>query len=283
MDQIRLDIAVHAKTPSLSRSFAHKLIKESKVKVNNEIVTQPSHKIKDTDKILIDYKQEKTPKISLPIIYEDEDCLVINKPTGILSHSKGGFNPEPTVATWLQPLTKGFNDDSGRTGIVHRLDRATSGVMICAKNPAAHEWLQNQFALRKVIKTYFALVEGSMSPDRAMIDIPIERNPKSPQRFRVNHTGKPAQTAYKVINEFTHGGKLFSLLELSPKTGRTHQLRVHLNYLKKPIIGDTFYNGSQADRLYLHAGKLDILLPSNQRQAFEAELPPNFSEPKVNE
>ncbi|MBW3569384.1 RluA family pseudouridine synthase [Candidatus Parcubacteria bacterium] len=295
-DCIRLDMAVHAKTPSLSRSFAQKLIKEGKVAVNEETVLYPSHKVNPDDKITVDYRQEKIPKINLPVIHEDGECVVIDKPAGILSHSKGGFNPEPTVATWLQKrletrdqrlekntLNSKFQSQVSREGIVHRLDRATSGVMICAKNPQAHIWLQKQFSTKKVIKTYFALVEGEMNPSQALIDLPIERNPKSPQRFKVNHTGKTAQTEYRTVKRFTYGGREFSLLELSPKTGRTHQLRVHLNYLKKPILGDTFYDGRSADRLYLHAAKLEITLPNKKRQTFVSKLPDNFLRPKVND
>lgn len=284
---MRLDAAVHARTPSLSRSFAHKLIKDGKVAINQQVITQPSYKVGEKDKIIVDYQQVKIPKISLEIIYQDDDCVVINKPDGLLSHSKGGYNPEPTVATWL---TNEYYDTlsrfprtvlGDRGGIVHRLDRATSGVMICAKTPDAFEWLQKQFSSRKVIKTYYALVEGVVEPRAAIIDAPIERNPKSPQRFHVNHTGKTAQTTYKVMKHFRRDDRDYSLIELTPKTGRTHQLRVHLNYLKKPILGDTFYDGAKADRLYLHAAKLEITLPNKQRQIFESTLPPDFLKPKA--
>lgn len=278
-DKIRLDIAVQARTPSLSRAFAEKLIKQGKVTVDKEVVTKTSYKVEPEQKIIVDYQEQEIPKIDIPIIYEDNDCVVVDKPIGLLTHSKGSFNPEPTVASWLGDRTKNFNDE--RNGIVHRLDRATSGVMICAKNPKALEWLQKQFSSRKVIKTYYAVIAGGIEPKMATIDLPIERNPKTPQKFRVNIKGKPAQTVYKTIKTFQYQGKLFSLIELLPKTGRTHQLRVHLNYLKKPIVGDKFYDGLMADRLYLHAHKLEILLLNKQKLVFDSAMPKNFLKPRL--
>src|SRR5690606_15653822 len=140
--------------------------------------------------------------IDIPVIYEDDDCVVICKPLGILTHSKGMYNPEATVATWLskRPQFNLVNDEVNmRSGIVHRLDRATSGVMICAKNQEALTHLQKQFQHRKAKKTYTARITGGISPERALIDLPIERNPKMPQRFRVGQNGKSSQTMYEVI------------------------------------------------------------------------------------
>jgi RluA family pseudouridine synthase len=187
-----------------------------------------------------------------------------------LTHSKGAFNPEPTVASWLGSRLSGMNGE--RAGIVHRLDRATSGVMICAKTPEALSWLQKQFSMRKVKKTYVAVVEGDLALPEAIIDMPIERNPKKPQTFRVGSNGKPAVTAYKVLQTST--GR--SLIELRPTTGRTHQLRVHLAHIKHPVVGDTFYRGVNADRLLLHALSLEITLPNRQRKIFTAPLPAEF-------
>jgi 23S rRNA pseudouridine1911/1915/1917 synthase len=161
-----------------------------------------------------------------------------------------------------------------RAGIVHRLDRATSGVMICAKTPEATAWLQKQFSPRKVTKHYVAIVEGTIEPEEAIIDIPIGRNPKEPSTFRADINGKPATTHYKVLK--THNNH--SLIGLKPETGRTHQLRVHLNYLNHPIVGDTLYGGAKADRMYLHAQSLDIVLPSKELQHFEAPLPKIFND-----
>ena len=158
---------------------------------------------------------------------------------------------------------------------MHRLDRATSGVIICAKNQAALSFLQKQFSQRKAKKTYMAIVAGHMNPQAAVIDMPIERNPKAPATFRVGPNGKPSTTLYTVVAETP----AYSLVELKPTTGRTHQLRVHLAEQKHPIIGDPLYGtGTFGERLYLHALSLEITLPNRERRTFEAPLPPEFAQ-----
>jgi RluA family pseudouridine synthase len=185
-------------------------------------------------------------------------------------HSKGAFNPEATVATFLQ---KYITDMEGeRAGIVHRLDRATSGVIICAKTQDALSWLQKQFSQRKVKKTYMAIAMGGFQQKHAIIDMPIERNPKKPQTFRTGVNGKPAITEYEVVDS----NKDMNLIKLSPQTGRTHQLRVHLSQLGHPILGDKFYGGPPAKRLFLHAQQLEITLPSRERKVFSSPLPQIF-------
>ncbi|MEK7600025.1 MAG: RluA family pseudouridine synthase [Patescibacteria group bacterium] len=271
----RLDQYVVRHNPSVSRSFAVRMIEDGDVVVNGEPQTKAGYKVRETDKIKIDFDESKTivfPEIELPIIYEDNDCVVINKPVGLLTHSKGAFNPEATVSTWLRSRMKA--PEGQRAGIVHRLDRATSGVMICAKTPEALSWLQKQFSQRKVKKSYYAVVEGVMKQPEAIIDMPIERNPKKPQTFRVGSNGKSALTHYKVIKTSDR----YSLLDLKPTTGRTHQLRVHLEHLGHPIVGDTFYGGSKAERLFLHAASLEITTPSRERKVFEVPIPKDFGE-----
>lgn len=271
----RLDQAVIRQVPSLSRTAAVVLIEAGKATVNGSAVRKPGYKLKAGDITHVDFDPAEAPKppaIELPIIYEDKSCVVLNKPVGLLTHSKGAFNPEATVATWLAARTKGVSGE--RAGIVHRLDRATSGVMICAKTPEALSWLQKQFAERKTKKTYLAVVEGIPSPVKAVIDMPIERNPKKPQTFRVGINGKPSVTAYNVVK----AGKSVALVELSPTTGRTHQLRVHLRHVGHPIVGDMLYGGPVAERLFLHAEKLEITLPSKTRKIFEAPVPADFAE-----
>ncbi len=135
-------------------------------------------------------------------------------------------------------------------------------------------WLQKQFSERKVQKTYIAIVAGSPEPAQAVVDMPIERNPNRPQTFRVGPNGKPAVTEYHVVQESDQ----YSMLELKPLTGRTHQLRVHLKQLGHPIIGDTLYEGQPSDRLYLHAKSLEISLPNNTREVFSSPLPNEFAE-----
>lgn len=271
----RLDQRVVEQIPTLTRSYAAKLIEDGKVKVNGGIVTKAGYKMRDGDVVDVDHDEDlfkQIPAIELPVLYEDEDCVVIEKPVGLLSHSKGAFNPEPTVATWLRGRLRSMEGE--RAGIVHRLDRATSGVMICAKTPEAHSWLQKQFSQRKVKKTYSAVVGGHLHNPRAIIDMPLERNPKKPQTFRVGVNGKSAVTAYEVVATSSK----HSLLELKPETGRTHQLRVHLSHLGHAIVGDILYGGEPADRLYLHAHQLEITLPNRERKVFISEIPASFGE-----
>lgn len=271
----RLDQYVAEALPLISRSSASKLITNGKVTINNEVHLKPGHKISIDDRIAIDYDSQSAiniPKIDIPIIYEDDSCVVINKPLGVLSHSKSDFSNEATVASWVMERTASMTGD--RAGIVHRLDRATSGIMICAKNPQALSWLQKQFSTRKVKKTYIAIVSGVMNLPEAIIDMPIERNPKKPQTFKVGVNGKISTTYYKVIKN----NLLYSLLELKPTTGRTHQLRVHLANLGHPILGDDFYGGQEAGRLFLHALSLEITLPNRNRIILQTDLPKEFNE-----
>jgi 23S rRNA pseudouridine1911/1915/1917 synthase len=269
---VRLDVFLTDKLPDYSRAYLKKMIAED-VLVNEKQV-KAGFKVRLADKVTIEIEKERsnTPKeIDIPIIYEDDDCLVINKPIGVLSHSKGNFNDEATVETFIMNKVSGFS--GGRAGIVHRLDRATSGVMICAKNPESLKWLQKQFSTRKVKKTYIAIINGHLPNDEAIIDMPIGRNPKAPATFRVSSNGKNAITGYKVIKSSSN----YSLLSLEPKTGRTHQLRVHLSHLGHPIVGDIFYKGKPADRLFLHAYSLEIKLLDNEMHKFEVKMPLEFS------
>lgn len=212
---------------------------------------------------------------SLPVIYEDDDVIVINKPSGVLTHAKGAESQEFTVAEFVRPKTTD-GVDTNRPGIVHRLDRGTSGVIIAAKNTEAKRWLQGQFSKRNVKKTYLALVRGHLRNPEAILRLPIERNPKKPQTFRVGANGKPAETAYTVTKSY----KDFDLVELKPHTGRTHQLRVHLEYLGHPIVGDHVYGqeSKQLGRMFLHAHQLELTLPSRERKVFTAPLPPELED-----
>ena len=274
IDAPRLDVFVLMHIPELSRAFVQKLCDQGKITVNGA-AGKAGYKLRDNDQVAVDYNMQelaRIPDINLPVLYEDDDCLVINKPTGVLTHSKGAFNPEATVATFLRSRLQGMEGE--RAGIVHRLDRATSGVIICAKNQAALSFLQKQFSERKVKKTYMAVIAGALTPETAVIDMPIERNPKAPATFRVGPNGKHAITQYQTIRS----NGIYSLLELKPETGRTHQLRVHLAYQGHQIVGDVLYNGEPASRLFLHALSLEITLPNRERHSFEAPLPPEFEE-----
>jgi 23S rRNA pseudouridine1911/1915/1917 synthase len=271
----RLDVFVVTAMPRLSRAFVHKLCGQGKVHVGGE-PAKPGYKIRYGDVIEVDYdiaELDVIPSIDLPVIYEDDDCVVINKPAGVLTHTQGAFNPEPTVASFLRDKVADMEGE--RAGIVHRLDRATSGVIIGAKNTKALSALQKQFAQRKTKKTYRAIVKGHLAQEEAIIDMPIERNPRAPATFRVGANGKSAATHYKVLQT----SPTASLIELTPETGRTHQLRVHLAHIGHPIIGDPLYgSGQHGDRLYLHALSLELTLPNRERKTFTAPLPPEFEE-----
>ncbi len=276
-ESMRLDQFVVRERPRLSRAFAAKLIDQGKVTVNGA-PNKAGYKIREGDAIVIDYDEkelDEIPTIDLPILYEDDDCVVINKPVGVLSHAQGNLSGEATVATFLRErLAADLNHaDNARAGVVHRLDRATSGVMIGAKNQHALSWLQKQFAQRRVKKTYVAIVRGHLEPEEAIIDMPIERNPKAPATFRVGINGKSATTHYKVLET----SEKYSLVELKPTTGRTHQLRVHLAQAGHAIVGDPLYgDGKFGDRLFLHALSLEITLPNRERKVFLAPLPKEF-------
>lgn len=276
-DSLRLDRQIHLRYPSLSRSTIQKLIKSGQVFVNGVVELHSSRPTSDDERLEVQIQQleYETNEHEFNIVYEDNDCVVIDKPQGVLVHSKGAFNPEPTVASWLK-TRPGFDFplDNDRGGIVHRLDRATSGVMICAKNKSTLGLLQKQFQNRTVKKTYIALVKGIPKLQKAMIDLPIGRNPKKPQTFKVMANGKSAQTEYEIIKQ----GKNKSLLRLKPHTGRTHQLRVHLNNIGHPIYGDILYGGMPDDRLMLHAESLELTLPGGKRQIFSVKPPSSWHE-----
>lgn len=272
---VRADIFITGQYPDFSRSSLESLFDTDNVKLNSKAV-KASYKLRAGDSLAVDdslIKQVPKP-VKLPIIYEDDDVVVIDKPAGVLSHSKGLLNNEPTVASFIQPKLSG-EMGGNRAGIVHRLDRGTSGVMIAAKNSVAQTWLQKQFSTRKTKKTYLAVVEGVLEPTKAIIDAPIARNLKQPQSFYVNGYGKPSQTRYKVLKELPKNGPQLSLVELRPLTGRTHQIRVHLKYINHPIVGDHVY-GSDGNGLMLHAASLEITLPNRTRRVFSSEPPEYF-------
>ncbi|MEO5691470.1 MAG: RluA family pseudouridine synthase, partial [Candidatus Saccharimonadales bacterium] len=254
-----------------SRSQWQKLIKDGRVFVNAESTPDSSYELGEDDEVTV--KAPKPPVLTgdIEVLYEDKDVLVMNKPSGTLSHAKG-FTPEEfTVADFVRRHMTEADDGSMRPGIVHRLDRDTSGIIIAAKHEAAKSHLQRQFQDRKAKKTYIAVVSGTPKETTAKIDLPLSRNPKRPSSFRVDPKGKASQTFYEVIDS----NATMSVLELKPITGRTHQLRVHLAYIGTPIVGDAVYNGlkSPIGRLCLHAQALEITLPSSERMTFTAPIP----------
>jgi 23S rRNA pseudouridine1911/1915/1917 synthase len=270
----RVDVILARMHPEYSRAALAKLFDKGDVTYKDKV-------LKSGDKLMADVDLDAdlsslTPSlndIDIPVLYEDDDCIVLNKPAGVLTHLHGIFSPEATVASFLRHKMKDL--EGVRAGIVHRLDRATSGVIICAKHAKAMHMLQKQFADREVQKTYIAIVEGHPKEPEAIIDMPIERNPKAPATFRIGSNGKQATTRYKVLKQTDK----YSLVELLPKTGRTHQLRVHMAYIGNPIIGDPLYgHGSHGDRLYLHAKQLEITIPEGEHKTFSAPVPSEFEE-----
>lgn len=268
----RLDVYLAANVRQLSRSYIQSLINQGKVLVNGSVANKAGFALRTQDSVSVEVDLEQAvPSIRLKVIYEDEDCMVIDKPTGVLTHSKGSFNPEATIASFVAPKVDLSGD---RAGIVHRLDRVTSGVIIVAKSAEALRWLQKQFSERKTKKTYIAVVGGVLDPVEAIIEAPIARNPKKPQSYIVSVDGKSAVTRYKILKSGSHN----SLVELHPTTGRTHQLRVHMSYVGHPIVGDELYGGAASDRVYLHANQLEITLPSRVRKVFTSPIPASFEQ-----
>ena len=270
--KVRLDIYLSTKfDTTISRSLWQKYIKAGYVSINNKVATTPKFEVDETDEIALNLPEKEQTDVDLPILYEDDDVIVVNKPSGLLTHAKGGLSDEPTVAEIIRPKTS-FATDTDRPGIVHRLDRDTSGLLIIAKNPESAAHLQRQFAERTAKKTYIAIIDGKPKLNAAKIDLPIGRNPSVPSTFRIDPNGKPAQTTYHVLAK----NNTQSLVELKPTTGRTHQLRVHLAHLNAPILGDRVYGKSSDCRMMLHAQKLEITLPSGERKVFEAIVPDEF-------
>ncbi len=275
--KVRLDSHIASLRPDYSRSSWQHFIKLGHVKVDDQIVKSPKTLIDSGQEVTVQLPEPDTEDVDLKIIYQDEDMLVVNKPAGVLTHPKNQRDDEFSVERFLKNRLR---DPSGlaeeqRFGIVHRLDRDTSGLLVCAKNLASFEHLKNQFAQRLVKKTYRAITTSQPKQPKAVIDIPIARSNSQPGKFIASSNGKPAQTLYEV--EQTVGE--YALVKLQPKTGRTHQLRVHLTYIGAPILGDRLYNSEHpADRMYLHAQQLEITAPDGKKHCFEAKLPPEFEE-----
>ena len=259
-EKIRLDVLMAGIFKSYNRSMIQKFIEYGFVTVDGVLVKKPNTRFEEGVKIDLKIpKVMKNADLVPEVIYEDKNVVVLNKPAGLLSMGRGQYCPENTLEKY------GF--------LVHRLDRDTSGVVILAKNEEVQSFLKKQFQDRTTKKTYYAVISGRLKLDEARIDLPLARDLKRPTTFRVDPNGKEAETFYKVVKT----NDKYSLVELRPTTGRTHQLRVHLQYLGHPILGDVVYGGEKAERLFLHAKKLEITLPDGRREVFEAALPAEFS------
>lgn len=280
----RLDKVISLLDRGLSRMTIQRLIDEGKVMVNGR-PQKSSYKVKSGDEIVLEEDEPKETElkaedIPLNIIYDDDDIVVINKPKGLVVHPGNG-NQDGTLVNAVLSLCKGSLSGIGgkiRPGIVHRLDKDTSGLIIVAKNDKAHIDLSEQIKNRQVKKTYIALVRGTVKENEATINMPIGRSDKDRKKMAVKKNGKEAVTHFRVLERFEG----FTLLEVKIETGRTHQIRVHLSEIGYPVVGDeTYSNGKNPFGIkgqLLHAKRLEFKHPTTGKQlALEAELPEEFT------
>jgi len=276
---IRADKYVSENCPDLSRTQAQKLIEDNHITVNGKVI-KPSLKLQSGDIVDIEIPAPApstlTPEpIPLKIIYEDQDLMVVDKPAGLTVHPAPGHYNHTLANAILAYFPEIDSGETNRPGIVHRLDKDTSGLIIIAKNNAAHMKLAGQFKSRSIKKVYVALVQGHLTPREGIIEAKIGRDPRNRKRMAVTERGREARTEYQVIKYLNN----YSLLEIRPKTGRTHQIRVHLAAIGFPIVGDTVYGAKSAyvSRQFLHACKLSFKLPfSGEYREFVSEMPPDL-------
>lgn len=293
----RLDKYLTRSLDQLSRTRLQNLIDDGHVHVNGTVVQSASHKIKAGAHITVHVPPAveaiPTPQeIPLNIVYEDDDVLVINKQAGLVVHPAPGHADETLVNALLAHCGESLSGIGGvkRPGIVHRLDKETTGLMVIAKNDAAHQGLCAQFEGRSLSRTYQAIVWGLPNPTQGTIDLPIGRCPKHRQKMRVLGTGKQAITHYRVLKTSPHIDPppcRLTLVECTLETGRTHQIRVHLHHIGHPLLGDPLYGHAPKmaaktwpkavlsfPRQALHALKLRFIHPrTHQEMTFESALP----------
>lgn len=264
----------------ISRSKIQSLIKEEKILVNNHL-EKNSYLVRENDEITLEYVETenhlKPEKMDLDIVYEDNDIIVINKPNGLVVHPAPG-NYEHTLANGLAYYSNSLSDINGefRPGIVHRIDAYTTGLLVVAKNNKAHEVLALELAKKEVKRTYLALVWGVITEDSGTIDAPIGRDPGDRKKMAINPKGKEAITHFKVLERF----KKATLLEVYLDTGRTHQIRVHMDYIKHPIVNDPVYGKRELideTGQCLHAMKLELIHPTTkEKMEFTCDAPECF-------
>ena len=295
----RVDVFLSSKLPEYSRSQIQRSTKQERVEKDGQPINQ-NYKVQLGD--VFDFNPPLprsadivSENIPISIVYEDEDVLVVNKKAGMVVHPAAG-NWSGTLANGVLGYfqSKGVPHDRAipeRVGIVHRLDKDTSGIIIVAKDDQTLDFLQKQFQERTVIKKYYALVFGLLENPEGIIQGAIGRSRQNRQKFTVTEKGKQSETYYKVTNTFKFLIPDFqeislSFLEVSPKTGRTHQIRVHLSQLGHSVLGDQLYGKGQkiiskklgVKRQLLHARSLEIVLPSGQKKAFLADMPKDMKE-----
>jgi len=222
--------------------------------------------------------------IKLDIIFEDNSFFILNKPSGWIVNSAVTTKDQPVIQSWLKSSYEYeiSKNDELRSGIVHRTDKETSGLLIVAKTEIAFRELQRQFKEREVTKTYIALVHGKVSPDKGVIEVPVGRLPWRRDRFGIVAGGRDSKTTYEVIDIYKKDKDLYSLVDCFPKTGRTHQIRIHMKHINHVIVGDYFYAGRKTSkkdrewcpRLFLHANKISFTHPTLKKKVeFELNLP----------
>lgn len=281
----RLDTYIPSVDTDITRTSAQRLIEDGNILVNGKNA-KVSYKIQENDKISVEIPEPKqielkAQNIPIEIIYEDSDIIVVNKPKGMVVHPANG-NPDGTLVNAIMAICKDSLSGIGgeiRPGIVHRIDKDTSGLLIVAKNDNAHVKMSEQIKNHEVKKTYIALVRGVFKENEATIDMPIGRSPSDRKKMAVNKNGKNAITHIKVLKRFDK----YTLLQVNIETGRTHQIRVHLSHIGYPIVGDyTYSNGKNEFDVVgqcLHAQKLEFKHPITQKDmCLEAELPQYFKD-----
>lgn len=285
----RLDSYISTVREELSRMTVKRLVEENKITVNQKYV-KPAYLVQQGDIIQIELEEPKettlkAQNIPISIIYEDKDILVVNKPKGLVVHPANG-NPDGTLVNAILALCKDSLSGIGgeiRPGIVHRLDKDTSGLLIVAKNDVAHVKMSEQIKNREVKKTYIALVRGIVPEQEATIDMPIGRSSKDRKKMAVTKNGKQAITHFRVLSRFRTQNASYTLLEIKIDTGRTHQIRVHMAEIGHPVIGDMVYSNGKnefgVEGQCLHAQKLEFKHPiTGQQMKLEAPLPDYLKE-----
>lgn len=281
----RIDRYLVLKAEELSRVAIQRLIEEEKILVNGK-KTKPSYKVQENDKITVEEEKPKeielkAQDIPIEVIYEDSDMIVVNKPKGMVVHPANG-NPDGTLVNAIMSICKDSLSGIGgeiRPGIVHRIDKDTSGILMIAKNDKTHINLSEQIKNHEVKKTYIALVRGMVKENEATINMPIGRSTRDRKKMAVTKKGKEAITHFKVIERFPRHN--CTLLEVKIETGRTHQIRVHLSQIGYPIIGDTTYSNGKNEwgiqGQCLHAKSLQFSHPITGKQMLlEAKFPSYF-------
>jgi len=296
---VRVDIFISNNENDISRSRIKNLILDKKLKINNKIITDPAKKISEGDHIVLKIPEPKKASLKpynfkLDIVFEDDDLIILNKPAGIVMHPGAG-NFDNTIVNALMNYDKNSLSNIGdelRPGIVHRIDKNTSGLIVIAKNNQSHEHLSNQFNKHTITRIYQLLIWGKIRPSKGRIETLISRSSKNRQMMEVSRTkGKKAITNYKTLEIFDSiKTPTLSLLECKLETGRTHQIRVHMNYLGNSIVGDDKYkkkfkriknidpllekNLTNLNRQFLHAKTIGFIHPKNNKEMiFNSILP----------